>query len=82
MTLNPSAVTFSPRIIREAAALRQIDVAHGLGLSATTGKSTVAQLEARRDWLLSSIIAYLKACGASADLTVTVNGATIKFDLT
>lgn len=46
------------------------------------GQRTVSQIEARTDWLLSSLGQYFRAAGATAELVVNVNGEEIRFNLT
>lgn len=65
--------------IRNAAAIGRTELAQRLGLSPRSGRITVSQIENREDWLLSSLSAYFKACGAVAELTVTVAGEEFTF---
>lgn len=60
--------------VRSAAGIGPTELAQRLGLSPRSGRITVSQIENRDDWLLSSLAAYFKACGAVAELKVTVNG--------
>lgn len=60
------------KMIRHACGRTQKQVAAALGLTEVSGRQTVGQIEARSDWLLSSIAAYIRACGAAqATLVVT-----------
>lgn len=67
--------------IRNAAGITQRELAERQGFTETSGRVSVAQLEARDDWLVSRIAAYLKACDATAELVVTVNGHELRFDV-
>lgn len=69
------------KAIREAAGLSRTELAEWLGLSSRTGRITVSQIEGRDDWLLSSLAAYFKACGATAELVVTVAGEEFTFSI-
>lgn len=66
------------RSIRQAAGLSQAAQAERMGMSAT-GQRTVSQIEAREDWLLSSLAAYIKAAGGTAELVVNVGDEELKF---
>jgi transcriptional regulator with XRE-family HTH domain len=67
--------------IREAAGLSRRDIGDRLGFNERTGRITVAQIEGRQDWLLSSLAAYLKAAGAIGELTVKINGEEFLFPI-
>lgn len=71
----------NPREIRLAAGLSQAALAERMGMSAT-GQRTVSQIEAREDWLLSSLAAYIKAAGGTAELVVNVGDEEIRFNIT
>jgi transcriptional regulator with XRE-family HTH domain len=64
--------------IRRAAGLTQTELAANLGV----GQAAVSKIERQSDMLLSTLSAYLTALGASARLTITVNGQTVEHDLT
>ena len=66
------------REVRIAAGMSQNDIAVALGMS-KNGQRTVSQIEARADWLLSSLSAYIKAAGGTAELVVKVSGEEIRF---
>src|SRR6184192_1436045 len=66
------------REVRIAAGMSQNDIAVALGMS-KNGQRTVSQIEARADWLLSSLAAYIKAAGRTAELVVKVSGEEIRF---
>lgn len=68
------------KVVRQAAEMSQADLAERMGMS-RHGQRTVSQIEAREDWLLSSLVQYFKAAGATAKLVVVVNGEQIEFDL-
>jgi transcriptional regulator with XRE-family HTH domain len=70
------------KAVREAAGMSRRELADALGMSPRSGRITVAQIENRDDWLLSSLAAYLTAAGATAELTVTVGGEQFKFPIT
>ena len=74
-------VAINLKAVREAAGIMQKDVAKALGMSEKSGRVTVAQIEARSDWLVSSLAAYLSAVGASAELVVYVNDQELRFEL-
>ena len=80
-TLAPGSQMIDLKAIREAAGLSRRDVGTQLGFNERTGRITVAQIEGRDDWLLSSLVAYLKANGATGELTVKVNGEEFNFAL-
>ena len=67
--------------VRNAAGLGRTELAQRLGLSPRSGRVTVSQIENRDDWLLSSLSAYFKACGAVAELNVTVAGEEFTFPI-
>lgn len=67
--------------IRNAAGISRAELAQRLGLSPRSGRITVSQIENRDDWLLSSLAAYFKACGAVAELTVKVAGEEFSFPI-
>lgn len=69
------------RAIRLAAELSQTALAKELGLSERSGRQTVGEIEARQDWLLSSVAAYVRAAGGTAELVVTVNGEELHFPI-
>lgn len=71
------------REVRLAAGLSQSAQAERMGMSGGKGhgQKTVSQIEARSDWLLSSVAAYIKAAGGTADLVVTVGDEQIVFDI-
>ncbi|MBF4194649.1 helix-turn-helix transcriptional regulator [Mycolicibacterium phlei] len=71
------------RQIRHLAEVTQAEVAQGLDLSEKNGRKTVREIENRSDWLLSTIVGYLRACGATAQLVITVpSGETVAINLT
>lgn len=69
------------RTLRESTGISRRDVAEALGLSANSGRITVAQIEGREDWLLSSLSAYLHAIGADVELLVKLNDEEVRFKL-
>lgn len=52
-----------------------------MGMSRASGQRTVSQMEARSDWLLSSLVRYLDAVGAEATMTISVNGREFHWQL-
>lgn len=64
--------------IRRAAGVTQVEVAARLGMT----QSSVSQLEARDDVLLSTLAAYLAALGADTVVTVATGDQTFEYDLT
>lgn len=68
------------RKVRNAAGLSQASLAVELGLS-QSGQRTVSQIESRSDWLLSSVAAYIRAAGGTAELLVKVGSEEISFRL-
>lgn len=69
---------FDIAAIREVAGLSTAELADGMGLSSY---NIVGQLERRKDWLVSTVAAYVAAAGGTATLTVEVNGKTLEFPL-
>ncbi len=69
------------KAIRYAAGLTLRDMAGRLGLSERSGRVTVSQIEVRKDWKLSSLGAYFRACEATGELVVSVNGQVLRFEL-
>lgn len=63
--------------MRNLAGMSQADVAEALGLR--NGQRTVSQMEARDDWLVSKVAAYVQALGGTAKLTVMVNGEELQY---
>jgi hypothetical protein len=53
-----------------------------LAAALNTTQGQISRIERQSDMLLSTLSAYLTALGASAWLTVTVNGQTVEHDLT
>ena len=74
-------VTIDLRAIRLAAGLTQVQQAAKMGFSPRSGRVTVAEIEGRQDWLLSSLTNYLRACGAAGELVVQVAGEEFRFDI-
>jgi transcriptional regulator with XRE-family HTH domain len=74
-------MTVDLKAIREAAGLSRQALADRLGMSPRSGRVTVALTEGRDDWLLSSLSAYFKAAGATAELVVTVAGEEFVFTI-
>ncbi|OMC55393.1 hypothetical protein A5747_13450 [Mycobacterium sp. IS-836] len=72
-------MTVDLKAIRTTAGLTPTEMAAQLGLSPRSGRITVSLMEGRDDWLLSSLSAYFKACGAVAELVVTVEGDEFRF---
>lgn len=68
------------RAIRAAAGMSQAALAEQMGMS-STGQRTVSQIEARDDWLLSSLAAYIRAAGGTAELVVTVGDDELRFTI-
>ncbi len=64
--------------IRHAAGVTQVQLAAALN----TSQGQISRIERQSDMLLSTLSAYLTALGASAWLTITVNGQTVEHDLT
>ncbi len=64
--------------IRHAAGVTQVQLAAALN----TSQGQISRIERQSDMLLSTLSAYLTALGASARLTITVNGQTVEHDLT
>ena len=61
--------------------MTQKEVAAESGMTERSGRVTVAQIEARTDWLVSSLSSYLGAVGAVGELVVTVNDQELRFSL-
>lgn len=72
---------FEIRKVRIAADMSQSEVARGLGLSENSGRQTVSQIESRKDWLLSSVSAYIRAAGGTAELIVKVGDTELRFTI-
>lgn len=68
--------------MREIAGLSRADLASKLGLSPTSGRVTISQMEHRGDWLLSRISAYIAALDGTAELVVTLSGIEHRFTVT
>ncbi len=64
--------------IRRTAGVTQVQLAAALN----TSQGQVSRIERQSDMLLSTLSAYLTALGASARLTITVNGRTVEHELT
>jgi len=64
--------------IRRATGLTQTELAANLGV----GQAQISKIERQNDMLISTLASYLTALGASARLTITVNGQTAEHDLT
>ena len=64
--------------IRRAAGVTQVQLAAALN----TSQGQISRIERQSDMLLSTLSSYLRALGASARLTITVNGQTVEHDLT
>jgi transcriptional regulator with XRE-family HTH domain len=65
--------------IRHAAQVTQVQLAKQLGV----GQGQISRTERQADLLLSTLVAYLRALGVDAELTVTVSGGeTIRHRLT
>jgi transcriptional regulator with XRE-family HTH domain len=64
--------------IRRAAGLTQVELAVNLGV----GQAQVSKIERQSDMLLSTLIAYLTALGADAQILVEVGELTVTYDLT
>ncbi|MGO9350788.1 MAG: helix-turn-helix domain-containing protein [Mycobacterium sp.] len=64
--------------IRRAAGVTQVQLAAALN----TSQGQISRFERQSDMLLSTLSSYLTALGASARLTITVNGQTVEQDLT
>jgi transcriptional regulator with XRE-family HTH domain len=64
--------------IRRAAGVTQVQLAAALN----TSQGQISRIERQSDMLLSTLSAYLTALGASAWLTITVNGQTVEHELT
>jgi transcriptional regulator with XRE-family HTH domain len=56
----------------------QIELATKLGV----GQAAVSKFERQSDMLISTLASYLTALGASARLSITINGQTVEEDLT
>jgi transcriptional regulator with XRE-family HTH domain len=69
------------KAIRDESGISRADIAKQMGMSATSGRITVAQIEGRQDWLLSTISAYVRANGGTAVLYVNVNGQELEFEV-
>jgi hypothetical protein len=67
--------------IRLAANLTQREMAENLGLASKSGRVSAAQMEARKDWLLSRLASYIAAAGGTAELIVRVNGQELSFTI-
>jgi transcriptional regulator with XRE-family HTH domain len=63
---------------RRAAGVTQVELAAALN----TSQGQISRIERQSDMRLSTLSAYLTALGASARLTITVNGQTVEHDLT
>jgi transcriptional regulator with XRE-family HTH domain len=64
--------------IRHTAGVTQVQLAAALN----TSQGQISRIERQSDMLLSTLSAYLTALGASARLTITVNGQTVEHELT
>jgi transcriptional regulator with XRE-family HTH domain len=64
--------------IRRAAGVTQVQLAAALN----TSQGQISRFERQSDMLLSTLSSYLTALGASARLSITVNGQTVEQDLT
>lgn len=74
-------MTLDLKAIRAAAGLSQPEIAARIGYSPRSGRFSVIEMEGREDWLLSSIAAYIKGAGGSAELVVNVNGQELRFEI-
>jgi predicted transcriptional regulator len=63
---------------RRAAGVTQVELAAALN----TSQGQISRIERQCDMLLSTLSAYLTALGASARLTITINGQAVEHDLT
>ena len=64
--------------IRCSVGMTQVQLAAALN----TSQGQISRIERQSDMLLSTLSAYLTALGASARLTITVNGQTVEHELT
>jgi transcriptional regulator with XRE-family HTH domain len=64
--------------IRRTAGVTQVQLAAALN----TTQGQISRIERQSDMLLSTLSAYLTALGASARLTIIINGQTVEQDLT
>ena len=64
--------------VRELADLTQVQVAERMGSSQTA----VSRLERQTGWRTGTLIEYLTALGAEADLVIRVNGRELVYRLT
>lgn len=74
-------MTIDLKAIRRAAEQTPAQTAAHMGFAPPNGRITVAQIEARQDWLLSTISSYIAALGGSAVLVVDVNGQQLQFEI-
>jgi transcriptional regulator with XRE-family HTH domain len=71
-------IVFDLSSIRQAAGVTQVQLAAALN----TSQGQISRIERQSDMLLSTLSAYLTALGASARLTITINGRTVEHELT
>jgi transcriptional regulator with XRE-family HTH domain len=64
--------------LAKASGVTQVELAAALN----TSQGQISRIERQSDMLLSTLSAYLTALGASAWLTITINGQAVEHDLT
>ena len=69
------------KAVRIAAGLTQRELAERLGFSEASGRVTVAQIEARTDWTVSGLSAFIRAAGGDAELVISIAGGELRFAL-
>ena len=69
------------KAIRTAAGLTLQEMSDRLGLEPRSGRTSVKQMEDRRDILLSRLVNYLEKVGATAELHIEVAGEVFKIPL-
>jgi transcriptional regulator with XRE-family HTH domain len=64
--------------IRRATGLTQTELAANLGV----GQAQISKVERQDDMLISTLMSYLKAVGATASLVIALGQQTVTYDLT
>lgn len=67
--------------MRWAAGLTRDDMAERMGMKGPTRQSTIAQMEARADWHVSTIARYVTALGGKAELVVVIDNQEYRYPL-
>lgn len=81
-SMNQDDVVIDLRLIRKMSGKSMREMADQMGFGSANGPSTLNRMEMRNDWLVSRLIAYIRAAGGAGALVIQLGDEELIFNLT